>query len=64
MRVIFSIQEMRSWDVTDLELLAFVCCGRKFLLATLLVSDQFLQQQEIVEVRREMYSPFSFRPLW
>ena len=37
----FSIQKTRSWDVHDLKLLGDVCCGSKFGLATLLVSDHF-----------------------
>ena len=37
--VIFSIQEMRSWNVPDLELPGYACYG----LATLMVLDQFFQ---------------------
>ena len=41
--VIFSIQETKSWDVPNLQLLGYVCYGCKFGLATLLVSDQFFK---------------------
>ena len=41
----------------NLVLLGYVCyCEANLVLATLLVSDQFCQNEEIVEVRREMYS--------
>ena len=39
--VIFSIQEAKSWDVPNLELPGYVCCGGKFGFATLLVSGQY-----------------------
>ena len=39
--VIFSLQETRSWGLSNLEFLGYVCCGSKFGLVTLLVSDQF-----------------------
>ena len=38
--VIFSIQETKSWDVTNLKLLGYVCHVIKFGFATLLVSKQ------------------------
>ena len=54
--VIFSIQETRSWDVHNLELLGDVCYGGKLGLTTFGGIGSVLQSSEIVEVRREMYS--------
>ena len=39
--VMFSVQEIKSWDVTSLELLEFVCYGSESGFATMLVSEQF-----------------------
>ena len=51
--VILSLQEARSWDVSNLEFLGYVCCGSKFGLVTLLVSDQFFKITRSFKVRRE-----------
>ena len=38
---ILSIQDTKSWDVSNLELPGYVCYGNKSGFATLLVSEQF-----------------------
>ena len=51
--VIFSLQETRSWDVSNLEFLGYVCCGSKLGLVTLWVSHQFCKIKRSRKVRRE-----------
>ena len=53
---ILSIQEPKSWDVSNLELLEYVCYGSKSGFATLVVFRPVLHNYEIMEVGREMYS--------
>ena len=52
--VIFALQET-TWDVPNLKLPGYVCCGSQVGLATSVVSDLFLRG-EILDIRGEMYS--------
>ena len=51
---------LRSWNVPELKLPEYVCFGRKFGLAMLVVSDHFSKIRDIGGSKREMYSR-SFR---
>ena len=59
--VIFSIQETRSWDGFNLELLGYVCYGCKFGLAILMVSDRFFKMKRSGGTKRDV-QPLSLEP--
>ena len=54
--VIFSIQETKFWDVPNLELPGHVCYGSKLGARHVVSFGSVLQNYEVLEIRREMYS--------
>ena len=61
--VIMSIQETRSWDVSNLDLPRYVCYGSKVGLTTLLVSKQLPKIKRSWR-HEEDVQPFSSTKPW